>query len=79
LFDKTSAGVGVFVLLPVLLGIALAVKTTSRGPLFFRQERVGRDGRSFSMLKFRSMVVGADRMVDSLAAENQGNSVLFKH
>lgn len=78
LFDKTAAGMGVLLLLPVLLGIALAVKVTSHGPVFFRQERVGRDGRTFSMLKFRSMVTGADRMVQQLQTTSDGNGVLFK-
>ena len=78
LFDKVSASLGLFFLLPVLLGIALAVKVTSHGPVFFRQQRVGRDGQTFSMLKFRSMVTGADRMVDALAADSDGNGVLFK-
>jgi exopolysaccharide biosynthesis polyprenyl glycosylphosphotransferase len=78
LFDKTAATFGVVFLLPVLLGLALAVKITSCGPVFFRQERVGRDGQTFAMLKFRSMVVGADRMVDDLADESDGNGVLFK-
>jgi exopolysaccharide biosynthesis polyprenyl glycosylphosphotransferase len=79
LFDRTAAAVGLFFLLPLLLGVALAVKATSPGPVFFRQERVGRDGHTFSMLKFRSMVAGADRMVDDLADESDGNGVLFKH
>jgi len=78
LFDKAAAAFGVVVLLPVLLGLALAVKVTSQGPVFFRQERVGRDGQTFSMLKFRSMVVGADQMVDQLADASDGNGVLFK-
>jgi exopolysaccharide biosynthesis polyprenyl glycosylphosphotransferase len=77
-FDKVSAGAGVLFLLPVLLGIALAVKVTSHGPVFFRQQRVGRDGRTFSMLKFRSMVTGADHMVEALETESDGNGVLFK-
>ena len=77
-FDKVAAGLGVLFLVPVLVGLAVAVKATSRGPVLYRQERVGRDGRTFSMLKFRSMVVGADRMVDDLAAETDGNGVLFK-
>src|SRR4051794_11755933 len=77
-FDRTSATLGILFLAPVLLGIALAVKVTSHGPVFFQQERVGRDGRTFSMLKFRSMVAGADRMVDDLADESDGNGVLFK-
>jgi len=78
-FDKTAAGLGVLFLLPVLLVLALSVKLSSRGPVLFRQERVGRDGRTFSMLKFRSMVSDADRMVDALSSQNQGNEVLFKH
>ncbi|WP_448621570.1 sugar transferase [Geodermatophilus sp. URMC 65] len=77
-FDRTSAALGILFLAPVLLGLALAVKVTSHGPVFFQQERIGRDGRTFSMLKFRSMVVGADRMVDDLADESDGNGVLFK-
>jgi exopolysaccharide biosynthesis polyprenyl glycosylphosphotransferase len=78
LFDRTAAGLGLFFLLPAVVTVALAVKVTSPGPVFFKQERVGRDGRTFSMLKFRSMVVDADRMVDDLAPESDGNGVLFK-
>jgi exopolysaccharide biosynthesis polyprenyl glycosylphosphotransferase len=77
-FDRVSATLGLLLLSPLLVGIALAVTVTSRGPVLFRQERVGRDGRTFSMLKFRSMVVGADRMVDQLAADSDGNGILFK-
>jgi exopolysaccharide biosynthesis polyprenyl glycosylphosphotransferase len=78
LFDRTAAAFGVLFLVPALLGVALAVKVTSRGPVFFRQERVGRDGQTFSMLKFRSMVTGADRMAEELTSDNDGNGVLFK-
>jgi exopolysaccharide biosynthesis polyprenyl glycosylphosphotransferase len=78
LFDRTAAALGIFFLLPLLLGIALTVKVTSRGPVFFRQERVGRDGRTFSMLKFRSMITGADSMMSMLATDSDGNGVLFK-
>jgi exopolysaccharide biosynthesis polyprenyl glycosylphosphotransferase len=77
-FDRSAAFFGVLFLAPALLGIALAVKATSRGPVFFRQERVGRDGQTFSMLKFRSMVPGADRLVEELEAVSDGNGVLFK-
>ena len=65
------------VLLPVMIGIAVAVRTTSRGPVLFRQERVGKDGRTFSMLKFRSMVDGAHAMISD-AEVDDGNGVLFK-
>jgi exopolysaccharide biosynthesis polyprenyl glycosylphosphotransferase len=77
-FDRISATVGILLLAPILVSIALAVKASSRGPMLFRQERVGRGGRTFTMLKFRSMVVEADSMVDRLAAHSDGNGVLFK-
>ena len=56
--DAAGALVGVVVLALPALAVAIAIKTTSRGPVLFRQQRVGRDGRSFSMLKFRTMRVG---------------------
>jgi exopolysaccharide biosynthesis polyprenyl glycosylphosphotransferase len=78
LFDRTAAFFGILFLAPALIGIALTVKISSPGPVLFRQERVGRDGQTFSMLKFRSMIPGADRMVDDLASDHDGNGVLFK-
>jgi exopolysaccharide biosynthesis polyprenyl glycosylphosphotransferase len=77
-FDRTAAILGLVFLAPVLLGIALAVKVTSSGPVLFRQERIGRDGQAFPMLKFRSMVEGADRMAETIAGAHDGNDVLFK-
>jgi exopolysaccharide biosynthesis polyprenyl glycosylphosphotransferase len=76
--DRTGAAVGLAFLAPVLLAIAAAITVTNPGPVFYRQERMGRDGRVFSMLKFRSMVPDADRMVEVLAAGSDGNGVLFK-
>ncbi|BDZ42667.1 polyprenyl glycosylphosphotransferase [Paraoerskovia sediminicola] len=66
------------VLAPVMIGIAAAVAMTSRGPVLYRQERVGRNGDTFGMLKFRSMRTGADAEVAELAAENDGSGPLFK-
>ena len=77
-FDRTMAALAVLVLLPLLVAIALAVRLTSRGPVFFRQVRVGRDGRTFPMLKFRSMVAGADLLIAQMGPEDDGNGVLFK-
>ncbi|MGY1840835.1 MULTISPECIES: sugar transferase [unclassified Modestobacter] len=77
-FDRAAAGVGLLCILPAFLGLALAVGLTSRGGVFYRQERVGRDGQTFGMLKFRSMVSGADRMVPDLTGQSDGNGVLFK-
>jgi exopolysaccharide biosynthesis polyprenyl glycosylphosphotransferase len=60
LFDGAAAAVLLLALGPLLLTVALAVKLSSPGPVFFRQTRIGRDGRTFEMLKFRSMS-GEDR------------------
>jgi exopolysaccharide biosynthesis polyprenyl glycosylphosphotransferase len=76
--DRIAAVAGLFLLAPVLIGLALAVKLSGPGPVLYRQERVGRDGAPFQMLKFRSMVIGADRMVPRLTEANNGNEVLFK-
>lgn len=60
-YDFVLAVVGVLVLSPLLLLLALVVKCSDGGPIFFRQSRVGRGGCPFNMLKFRSMIVGADK------------------
>ena len=79
LFDVLFSGSVLLFGLPVLLAVGLAVKLTSRGPVFYRQERVGLDGHPFEMIKFRTMVVDADKMVDKLAAMNESEGgVLFK-
>ena len=59
-FDVTAATLGLVVLSPLLLGISVAVRCTSPGPALYRQERVGRNGKRFIMLKFRTMDVGAE-------------------
>ncbi|NKS79398.1 exopolysaccharide biosynthesis polyprenyl glycosylphosphotransferase, partial [Rhodococcus hoagii] len=63
---------------PVMLMIAIAVKATSKGPVLYRSERIGLDGKPFQMLKFRTMVDGADKQVAALLGENEGAGVLFK-
>lgn len=58
---------GLIAAMPILLGAALLVRLTSKGPIFYLQERWGRDGRRFKIIKFRSMVHGADRRVTEMA------------
>lgn len=60
LFDLVAAGTGVILLLPLLAAIALWVRLDSRGPVLFRQLRVGRGGRLFEILKFRTMAAETD-------------------
>jgi exopolysaccharide biosynthesis polyprenyl glycosylphosphotransferase len=76
--DIVGASLGVLVLAPLLATIAIAIKLDSRGPVFFRQRRMGQDGVPFRMLKFRTMVDGAEAQKSALAARNQADGGLFK-
>jgi len=76
-FDLIGAGVGVVLAAPLMALLAVAIKLDSPGPVLFRQTRVGRNERPFQMLKFRSMVDGADALKDSLRAHNESDG-LFK-
>ena len=67
--DVAAAVLGLLLLAPVLLSIALAIRVTSPGPVIFRQQRAGRGHRTFVMWKFRTMVDGADRMRAELIAQ----------
>ncbi|MFS2204965.1 sugar transferase [Variovorax sp. Varisp36] len=60
-FDVVASGLGLLVLAPFFLGVAVSIKLGSAGPVFFRQERVGRHGRTFRIHKFRTMVAEAPR------------------
>ena len=74
LFDRTGAAFLILLASPLLIGAAVAVKLTSRGPIFYRQERIGRDGEPFGMLKFRSMHPDADARLSTVLAA-QGESL----
>jgi exopolysaccharide biosynthesis polyprenyl glycosylphosphotransferase len=76
-FDVVGSTVALVLLAPLMLGIAAAVKVSSRGPVFFRQTRIGRGGEPFQMLKFRSMLDGADELKASLRRRNEQQG-LFK-
>jgi exopolysaccharide biosynthesis polyprenyl glycosylphosphotransferase len=77
-FDRVSAAAALAVVSPLLLTIALAIRLTSAGPVIFRQVRVGRDGEMFTVFKFRTMVVDAERRLGELWHRNESNEVLFK-
>jgi exopolysaccharide biosynthesis polyprenyl glycosylphosphotransferase len=76
-FDLVASSLLLAALAPVLLAIALAIKVDSKGPVLFRQRRVGRDGDNFWMLKFRSMYVGSEHRREELRAMNEAEG-LFK-
>jgi exopolysaccharide biosynthesis polyprenyl glycosylphosphotransferase len=75
--DRGGALLLLFLTWPILLGLAIAVRLDG-GPAFFVQTRVGRGGREFRVLKFRSMVVDAEAQLAQLQARNEGAGLLFK-
>ncbi len=77
-FDTIFAASALVLTSPVMIVAALMIKLTSKGPVFDKSERMGRDGRPFPMLNFRRMVVDADKQVAALMTANEGAGVLFK-
>ena len=78
IFDIASSGFALLVLAPLLVAVAIGIKLTSKGPILFKQERVGHHGRRFFMLKFRSMVVNAEELKAKLVAQNEMSGPVFK-
>jgi exopolysaccharide biosynthesis polyprenyl glycosylphosphotransferase len=76
--DVAASGLALIVFLPLLVAIGVLVKLDSPGPALFRQERCGRNGRSFTMIKFRSMVRTAEDDLAGLRGLNEGSGALFK-
>ena len=76
--DVVLSAAVLIVLAPLLALVAVLVKATSSGPVVFRQERVGRDGRHFRMVKFRSMYVDAEACLDDVDHLNEADGALFK-
>ena len=78
LFDIVASAALIAALTPLWIIVPVWIRRNSPGPALFHQERVGRHGRLFTMYKFRTMVVGADRMVDQVAALNEMDGPVFK-
>jgi exopolysaccharide biosynthesis polyprenyl glycosylphosphotransferase len=77
-FDLVTTSIGLLIAGPVLAAVAVAVRLDSKGPIFFRQVRVGRDGEIFRIFKFRSMVVNAEEQKEQLRALSEVGEGMFK-
>ena len=76
--DVAGATVALLLLWPVILAAAIAIKLDTRGPVFYRQRRIGAGGREFGFFKLRTMQVGADEMKCDLQQENEASGPVFK-
>ncbi|NLU78132.1 sugar transferase [Micromonospora sp. HNM0581] len=78
MMDRVAAGLGLLALIPVFIAIAIAIRVSDPGPVFFRQPRVGHEGRTFRVWKFRTMYVDAEDRLASLVDQNETDGMLFK-
>lgn len=76
--DIFLSAIGLILLSPILLIVAIAIRIDSKGPIIFKQDRVGKDGKSFSMYKFRSMIVNAEELKTKLETKNEMSGPMFK-
>jgi undecaprenyl phosphate N,N'-diacetylbacillosamine 1-phosphate transferase len=78
LIDFFGSLIGVIIISPILIFIALAIKLTSKGPVFFKQERLGKDAKVFKIIKFRTMVVNAEKLGDGLTVKSENDDRITK-
>ena len=78
IFDLLVGGILMLFILPMLSAVALAIKLDSNGPIVFRQQRVGENGRLFGMYKFRSMIAGAETMQELLTSTDEHGNLVYK-
>jgi exopolysaccharide biosynthesis polyprenyl glycosylphosphotransferase len=78
LLDIAASTTALVFLSPLMIAVAVLVKFSSRGPILFKQQRVGRHGSPFNMLKFRSMIVNAEELKAKLMAQNEQAGPVFK-
>src|SRR5204862_7900849 len=78
LLDRAAAAAGLLVLAPLFAVVAIAIKLSGPGPVFFRQPRVGREGKTFHVWKFRTMYADAEERLAQLVDQNESDGLLFK-
>jgi exopolysaccharide biosynthesis polyprenyl glycosylphosphotransferase len=77
-FDRAAAVVALVALLPLFAALAVAIKLDDAGPVLFRQTRIGKDGKPFTLYKFRTMVVDAEQRLAEMTTLNESDGLLFK-
>nr|BAI67356.1 putative glycosyltransferase [Limosilactobacillus fermentum] len=77
-FDFLAAACGIIILSPLMLIIAVLIKSEDHGPVFYKQKRIGQNGKAFEMYKFRSMFVNAGQMLAKLKEQNDVDGPMFK-
>lgn len=70
--------VGFIILIPILIIISILIKLTSKGPVFFKQDRIGRHGKVFNMYKFRTMIVNAENIGDGIRVRSKNDPRITK-
>jgi undecaprenyl phosphate N,N'-diacetylbacillosamine 1-phosphate transferase len=78
MIDFFGSLIGLIIISPILLIIAMSIKSTSKGPVFFKQERLGKNGRVFKILKFRTMIVNAEKIGSGLFVKTGSDNRITK-
>lgn len=78
LMDLFGSLIGIIIISPILIIIILLIKLTSKGPVFFKQERLGKDGEIFKIIKFRTMIVNAEKIGDGLTVKDNSDNRITK-
>src|SRR5690625_3257727 len=78
IIDILASLIGLVILSPLFIIISVAIKTTSKGPIFFKQSRLGRNGESFKIIKFRTMIVNAEKIGDGLTVKSENDDRITK-
>jgi undecaprenyl phosphate N,N'-diacetylbacillosamine 1-phosphate transferase len=78
IIDLLGSLIGMIIISPILILIAISIKLTSKGPVFFKQERLGENGNVFKILKFRTMVVNAEKIGDGLKVKSDNDARITK-
>ena len=78
IIDFLGSLIGIILLIPLFINISILIKFTSKGPVFFKQERIGKNGKIFRIIKFRTMIVNAENIGDGLTVKSENDERITK-